>query len=67
MRQADQVNALGAKELLHPGFAEILSSPQVAFIPLLSKSRVMGVMAVESSGGDRAIDDVDHVRRRARR
>jgi signal transduction histidine kinase len=47
----------GQKDLLHPGFSDLLSSPQVAFIPLLSKSRVMGVMAVESSGGDRTIDD----------
>jgi signal transduction histidine kinase len=47
----------GGKDLLHPGFAGLLSSPQVAFIPLLSKSRVMGVMAVESSGGDRAVDE----------
>ncbi|MGA2191810.1 MAG: ATP-binding protein [Nitrospirota bacterium] len=45
------------KDPLHPDFAALLSSPQVAFIPLLSKSRVMGVMAVESPGGDRSIDE----------
>jgi signal transduction histidine kinase len=29
----------------------------VAFIPLLSEKKVMGVMAVESTGGDRSIDE----------
>lgn len=51
-----KVSANG-RDHLHPAFAEILSSPQVAFIPLLSKNRVMGVMAVESPGGSRSIDE----------
>ncbi len=45
------------KDNIHPEFAPLLSSPQVAFIPLLSKKKVLGVMAVESPGGDRSIDD----------
>jgi len=46
-----------AGEMLHPDFAPMLSCPQAAFIPLLSKKRVLGVMVVESTGGDRAIDE----------
>ena len=45
------------KEPLHPEFEKILSSEQVAFIPMLSKKHVMGVIAVESPGGDRSIDE----------
>lgn len=45
------------KEPLHPEFDKILSSEQVAFIPMLSKKHVMGVIAVESPGGDRSIDE----------
>ncbi len=45
------------KEPLHPEFEKILSSKQVAFIPMLSKKHVMGVIAVESPGGDRSIDE----------
>ncbi len=50
-------DAFSGKDPLHPDFVALLSSPQVAFIPLLSKNRVMGVMAVESPGGERAIDE----------
>jgi two-component system sensor histidine kinase HydH len=50
-------DAFSGKDPLHPDFTALLSSPQVAFIPLLSKNRVMGVMAVESPGGERSIDE----------
>jgi two-component system, NtrC family, sensor histidine kinase HydH len=45
------------KDPLHPDFAKILASPQVAFIPMLSKKRVMGVIAVEAPGGENSIDE----------
>ncbi len=45
------------KDQIHPGFLELLSGPQVAFIPLNSRNRVLGVMAVESPHDDAAADD----------
>ena len=45
------------KDPVHPEFAALLASPQVAFIPLLSKKRVFGVMAVESPGEVHLIDE----------
>jgi len=45
---SDQINS---------DFAGLLSSSEAAFIPLLSKKRVMGVIVVESNGGDRHIDE----------
>ena len=45
------------KDPLHPDFISMLSCQQVAFIPLLSKNSVIGVMAVESPGGERSIDE----------
>ncbi|MBI5695750.1 MAG: GAF domain-containing protein [Nitrospirae bacterium] len=50
-------DAFSGRDPLHPAFLPLLSSPQVAFIPMLSKSRVMGVMAVESFGGERGLDE----------
>lgn len=50
-------DCLTGKDNIHPEFASLLSSPQVAFIPLLSEKKVLGVMAVESTGGDRSIDE----------
>ena len=46
-----------SRDSLNPEFVPMLSAPQVAFIPLLSKKRVMGVIVVESQGGERHIDD----------
>ncbi|MHB8173356.1 MAG: GAF domain-containing sensor histidine kinase [Nitrospirota bacterium] len=47
----------GGKEPLHPDFEALLSSNEIAIIPMLSKNRVMGVIAVESPGGDCPIDE----------
>jgi len=44
--------------LIHPDFMEHLRPGGVAFVPLLSKKRVMGVIAVESDADDKgALDD----------
>ncbi len=45
------------KEPLHPDFLKLLSSNELAIIPMLSKKRVMGAIAVESPDGKRSIDE----------
>ena len=42
---------------VHPDFARLMSGQQAAFIPLLSKNRVMGVIAVMSPGGGPEMDE----------
>jgi two-component system, NtrC family, sensor histidine kinase HydH len=46
-----------AGDEVHPEFSGLLSGQQAAFIPLLSKSRVMGVIVVESASGGAEIDE----------
>jgi two-component system, NtrC family, sensor histidine kinase HydH len=50
-------DAHARKDLIHPSFQSLLSSPQVAFIPIKSRSRVLGVMAVESHESDTSTDE----------
>lgn len=50
-------DAPSGRDPLHPAFAAMLTSPQVALVPMMSKRRVMGVIAVESAGDDHDVDD----------